>query len=81
MNQQCSILFSDSLFEILMIIYEIRKKVTRSIIIIDRFFRFIYNLAKEARRNNVKIQKLAEKKSKSNELLFYKSFMKKNLSK
>ena len=61
--------------------HEIRKKVIKNIIIIDRFFRFVYNLAKEARRINVKIQKLAKKKNKSNELLFYKSFIKKNLSK
>ena len=35
--------------------YEIRKKITRSIIIINRFFRFVYNFIKEARRINVKI--------------------------
>ena len=50
-------------------------------IIIDRFFRFVYNLVKEARRINVKIQKFVKEKSKSNELLFYKSLIKKNLSK
>ena len=61
--------------------HEIRKKVIKDMIIIDRFFRFVYNLVEEARRINVKIQKFAKEKSKSNELLFYKSLMKKNLSK
>ena len=61
--------------------YEIRKKVIKSITVIDRSLFFVYNLIKETKRINVKIQKLAKKKNKSNELLFYKSFMKKNLSK
>ena len=61
--------------------YEIRKKVIRNMIVIDRFFRFVYNLVEKARRINVKIQKLTNEKSKSNKLLFYKSLLKKNLSK
>ena len=61
--------------------YKIRKEVTRDMTVIDRFLYFVYNLAEEAKRINMKIQKLANEKNKSNELLFYKSFMKKNLSK
>ena len=61
--------------------HEIRKKVTRNIIIINRSLRFVYNLIEKTRRINMKIQKLIEEKNKSNELLFYKSLVKKNLSK
>ena len=61
--------------------YEIRKEVIRDMIITNRFLRFVYNFVEKTRRINVKIQKLANEKSKSNELLFYKFLMKKNLSK
>ena len=61
--------------------YNIRKEVTRDMVIINRFLRFVYNLIEEAKRINIKIQKLAKKKSKLNELLFHKSLMGKNLPK
>ena len=35
--------------------HEIRKESIRNMIIINRFFRFVYNLIKEAKRINVKI--------------------------
>ena len=61
--------------------HEIRKEIIRDMIVINRFFRFVYNFVKKTKHINIKIQKLTKKKSKSNELLFYKSLMKKNLSK
>ena len=41
--------------------YEIRKKVICDIIIINRFFHFVYNFIEKIRRINIKIQKLAKK--------------------
>ena len=81
------ILFKSTIFDIILRffirnidIYKIRKKVIRNIIVINRFLYFIYNFVKKTKRINVKIQKLAKKENKSNELLFYKSFMEKFLS-
>ena len=35
--------------------HEIRKKIIKDIAVIDRFLYFVYNLAEEAKRINVKI--------------------------
>ena len=57
--------------------HEIQKKIIYDMIIINRFFRFVYNFIEKVKRINVKIQKLIKKENKSNELLFYKSLIKK----
>ena len=43
--------------------YEIRKKIIRDMIVINQFFRFVYNFIKKIKRINVKIQKFIKKKT------------------
>jgi hypothetical protein len=59
---------------------EIRKKATREMILGDRFLRMIYQLAKKARRINLKIQKLYDEELRRDELEFYKNLTQNNLS-
>ena len=58
---------------------EIRKEATRGMAPSDRSLRNIYNLAEEARRTNLEIQKLLDEEAKTDELRFYKSLVQKNL--
>ena len=44
-----------------------------------KFLKLIYQLTEKARRINLKIQKLFEKKIKQDELFFYKNLIKRNL--
>lgn len=50
-------IFIEGIFDL-----EIRKEVTREMIIVNRFFKMIYQLTKEIRRINIKIQKLYDEK-------------------
>jgi hypothetical protein len=59
---------------------EIKKKVTREMISENRFLRMIYQLAKKARRINLKIQKLYDEELRRDELKFYKNLTQNNLS-
>ena len=58
---------------------EIRMEATRAMASGDRSLRMIYNLAEEARRTNVELQKLHDEEAQSDELQFYKSLVQKNL--
>ena len=60
---------------------EIRMEATRAMASGDRSLRMIYNLAEEARRTNIEIQKLHDEESKTDELQFYKDLVQKNLPK
>lgn len=59
----------------------IRKEATRGMAATDRSLKSIYNLAEEARRSNLEVQKLFEEEFKHDELEFYKSLAQKNLQK
>ena len=61
--------------------HEIRKEATRGLAATDRSLRMVYSLAEEARRTNAEIQKLFDEESKSDELLFYKNLVQKNIPK
>lgn len=55
--------------------YKIRIKATREIIFFNRSLRLIYQIAKEVYRINEEIQKLHNKKFKSDKLIFYKNLI------
>lgn len=54
---------------------EIRMEVTRGMASSDRSLRNIYQLAEEARRTNLELQKLFDEEVKTDELRFYKSLV------
>ena len=60
---------------------EIRKEATRAMASGDRSLRMIYNLAEEARRTGIEIQKMHDEETKTDELQFYKDLAHKNLPK
>jgi hypothetical protein len=60
---------------------KIRKKVIRKMISANRSLKMIYQLAKKARRTNLKIQKLYDEELRRDELKFYKNLTQNNLSK
>ena len=60
---------------------EVRREATRGMASSDRSLRSIYNLAEEARRTNLEIQKMLEEEMKTEELDFYKQLAQQNLPK
>ena len=60
--------------------HELRKEVTRRMTSITRSLRVIYSLAEEARRINIKIQKLDNEKARFEKLEFLRSLIRKNMS-
>ncbi len=59
----------------------VQREATRGMAAADRSLKSIYNLAEEARRTNLEIQKLFEEEVKSKELVFYKDLAERNMSK
>ena len=60
---------------------EIRMEATRAMSSGDRSLRMIYNLAEEARRTNIEIQKLHDEESRTDELQFLRDLVRTNLPK
>ncbi len=60
---------------------KIRREAIRDMISANKFLKTIYQLAKKARRINIKIQKLYEKEIRQNELSFYRHLILQFLSK
>ena len=58
---------------------DICMEATRAMASGDRSMRMIYNVAEEARRTNIEIQKLHDEEAQSDELQFYKSLVQKDL--
>ncbi len=61
--------------------HTVQREATRGMAATDRSLKSIYNLAEEARRTNLEIQKLFEEEIKSKELIFYKDLAERNMSK
>lgn len=59
----------------------VRKEATRGMASSDRSLKVIYNLAEEARRTNIEVQKLFEEEVKHDELVFYKQLALANMAK
>ncbi|KAL8845914.1 MAG: hypothetical protein Q9221_008958, partial [Calogaya cf. arnoldii] len=59
---------------------DIRKESTRGMASVDRLLRNLYNLAKEARRTKIELDKLVEEERKANKLSFYKTVVQKNMT-
>ena len=55
--------------------YKIRVEITREIIFSNRSLRLVYYIIKKARCINKEIQKLYNKKFKSDKLVFYKNLV------
>jgi hypothetical protein len=61
--------------------HTVQKEATRGMTATDRSLKSVYNLAEEARRTNLEIQKLFEEEMKSKELIFYKDLAERNMPK
>jgi len=61
--------------------HAVQREATRGMAATDRSLKSIYNLAEEARRTNLEIQKLFEEEVKSKELTFYKNLAERNMTK
>lgn len=61
--------------------HDIRKKIIRDMISIDRSFYMIYNFAEKVRKINLKIQKLFDEEFRLYEFKFYKSLVEKKMLK
>ncbi len=61
--------------------HTVQKEATRGMAATDRSLKSVYNLAEEARRSNLEIQKLFEEEMKSKKLIFYQDLAERNMSK
>lgn len=61
--------------------HAVRREATRGMAAADRSLKSVYNLAEEARRTNLEIQKIYEEEVKSKQFTFYKDLAERNMSK